>query len=115
MTPEQLLKVRQTIALLSSMVDGGEDHSESSNKMQQEAYEIIDAGITTKDAVDTLVKALSEDKEYFYSWQANIAMQFKDSLEKYKNGEGLYVITPLTVHEEANAAAVAFLNLLVSQ
>lgn len=42
MTPEEKLKVRQTIALLSSMVDGKEDHSHTSEEMVKESLAIID-------------------------------------------------------------------------
>ena len=31
-----------------------------------------------KEAVSVLVEALRSDPEYYYSWQANIAMAFQD-------------------------------------
>lgn len=64
-----------------------------------------------KDAVDTLVAALSEDKSdgsYYYSWQANIAMAFKDEggLFTYNN------LTPELLHKIANDGAKRFLDIL---
>ena len=61
----------------------------------------------TKQAVETLCKALREDSDYYYSWQANIAMQFKDEM-----GRGGYEVDE-QVHEIANDAAKAFLDLLI--
>lgn len=67
-------------------------------------------GISTKQAIEQLVKALKEDEEYYYSWQANIAMAFKDEMDRYyKTGE----IDRETVHKAANQAAKNFLNLLI--
>ena len=77
----------------------------------------------TKLAVDILCQALREDPEYYYSWQANIAMQFKD-LFTYDSltGAGLLesritqkvtINTPEEIDEIANNAAKNFLNLLI--
>ena len=64
-------------------------------------------------AVTALIKALSQDKtegSYYYSWQANIAMAFKDEWDReqfqqsQQDGEA--------VHRLANQAAKNFLNLL---
>lgn len=41
MTQEQNLKVRQTIALLSSMINSGELHSEQSEKLKNESLSIL--------------------------------------------------------------------------
>ena len=77
----------------------------------------------TKLAVDILCQALREDPEYYYSWQANIAMQFKD-LFNYNSlsGSGLIgsritknvsINTPEEIDEIANNAAKNFLNHLI--
>lgn len=67
-------------------------------------------------AVNSLTKALKEDKEFFYAYQANIAMQFKDEFHRIagKPGEVIHVNSD-DVHEIANTAAINFLNLLCSQ
>lgn len=71
-------------------------------------------GITTKEAVEQLIKALKEDPEYYYSWQANIAMSFQDEYSKRFKGQTLYPEgeTPAIIAEIANEAAKNFLNLL---
>ena len=60
--------------------------------------------LTTK-----LIKALKEDKDYYYGWQANIAMAFYDEYrrceKKYKNRKD--------IHRIANNAAKNFLNTLM--
>lgn len=58
----------------------------------------------TKQAVETLVKALKEDPDYRESWKANIAMAFKDA---YDNADVMDEI-----HTIANTAADNFLNIL---
>ncbi len=64
--------------------------------------------MTTKEAVKQLVKALKEDEGYKYSWQANIAMAFKDEYARtVSSGKPI-----IGVHEIANTAAINFLNLL---
>jgi hypothetical protein len=60
-------------------------------------------------AVKLLVKELKKDNSYYYSWQANIAMSFKDEYnrycKRYKNRTD--------IHKIANNAAKNFLNLLM--
>jgi len=62
-------------------------------------------------AVKILLTALKNDEDYYYSYQANIAMAFKDEYDrnnkKYKNRKD--------IHDIANQAAINFLNLLISQ
>jgi len=64
-------------------------------------------------AVKTLCKELRKDPDYFRSYQANIAMQFKDEYsrkrknKKYLNNDD--------IHEIANDAATSFLNLLIKK
>ena len=59
--------------------------------------------------IDELKKALKNDKELYYAYQANIAVQFQDEFarnkKKYKNRHD--------VHEISNVAAKNFLNLLI--
>lgn len=70
-----------------------------------------------KNAVDTLCNALSEDKSegsYYYSWQANIAMAFKDEFDRYaKDKEIEGSAQNFNVREIANNAAKNFLDLLI--
>ena len=76
-----------------------------------------------KQAIEVITKALREDPDYYYSWQANIAMQFKD-LFTYDSltGSGLLgsritqkvtINTSEEIHKIANDAAKNFLNLLI--
>ena len=62
-----------------------------------------------KKAVEKLQKALNKDKDYYHSWQANIAMAFYDEYrrrpKKYINRQELLEIS--------NNAAKNFLNLLI--
>ena len=59
--------------------------------------------ITTKQAVEQLVKALKEDEGYWISWQANIAMAFYDACDPDSNER-------TAIHEVANKAATNFLD-----
>lgn len=72
-----------------------------------------------KQAVETLCNALHEDKSegsYYYSWQANIAMAFKDEFDrKAKEKEPHFtkwLFTENGLHEIANNAAKNFLDQL---
>ncbi len=58
-------------------------------------------------AIDTLIKALNEDDQYRYSWQANIAMAIKDEL--YRAG-----ITGELIHKACNQGAINFLGQFTS-
>lgn len=59
--------------------------------------------------IEKLVKTLKNDKELFYAYQANIAMQFKDEYARnkkpYKNKKDIHVI--------ASNAAKEFLDLFI--
>jgi hypothetical protein len=63
--------------------------------------------VTTADAVKHLCEQLKLDQGYFYSWQANIAMQFKDECDR----QGIKFPQ---MHDVSNQAAINFLNLLCS-
>lgn len=58
-----------------------------------------------------LVKALKEDPDYYMSWQANIAMAFKDEFSRHPRAAE--AVNSETVHVIANTAAKDFLNLLI--
>lgn len=66
-----------------------------------------------KKEVDVLCKALKEDEGYFISWQANIAMAFKDEYERTMNELNTHYNHDI-IHLIANRAAKNFLNLLIS-
>jgi hypothetical protein len=61
--------------------------------------------MTTKEAVVHLVSELKKDEGYYMSWQANIAMQFKDECKR----QG---VTLPGIHEISNNAAKNFIDLL---
>ena len=67
--------------------------------------------ITTEQAVQHLQKVLSEDPDYRYGWQANIAMAFYDECQKYM-GLG-YNLVDADIHKIANDAANRFLDILL--
>lgn len=64
------------------------------------------SNITTAQAISKLCEELKKDSGYFYSWQANIAMQFKDNCHRAG------VDFP-QLHEIANKSAIDFLNVLM--
>jgi transposase len=65
-----------------------------------------------KKEVDVLRKALKEDEGYYISWQANIAMQFKDEYGRKMEELGTQYNSDI-IHEVANTAAKNFLDLLI--
>lgn len=67
-------------------------------------------------AVEILCDELSKDKSegsYYYSWQANIAMAFKDEIARMKIQRNY--LTSEDVHQASNQAAKNFLDLLISK
>lgn len=66
------------------------------------------------EAVKVLTEELSRDEGYFYSWEANIAMAFKDEWNWHVEKQG-YPYTKEHIHEIANKAANNFLNQLCKE
>ena len=69
---------------------------------------------TIQQSIASLVEALEEDKEpgsYFYTWQANIAMSFKDEWRRAVE-TGSDPCDYSSIHDIANKAAQNFLNML---
>lgn len=64
----------------------------------------------TKDAIDHLISELKKDKEYRISWEASIAMAFKDAFHYSGHKHDSEV-----VHEVANKAAAAFIDQLIGK
>ena len=62
-----------------------------------------DPSSATREAVETLSVALRTDPGYWLSWEANIAMAFKDEVARNPKA---------SVHEQANAAAKNFLTMI---
>ena len=67
-----------------------------------------------KEAVETLCAALKEDAGYYYSWQANIAMAFKDEYGRAYEKSPIMWETDLDLHTVANTAADNFLKQLIN-
>jgi len=65
-----------------------------------------------KKEIDVLCKTLREDEGYYISWQANIAMQFKDEYHRRMEKLGIQYDSDV-IHEIANTAAKNFLDLLI--
>ena len=63
--------------------------------------------------IKELVKALKEDKGYYMSWQANIAMAYKDNEYWYRQKTGKKYLNNKDKHIIANNAAKCFLQLLI--
>jgi hypothetical protein len=61
-----------------------------------------------EESVNVLRKALKEDEELYYGYQANIAMAFVDEV-----GSSDLVIDHNDLHEIANTSAINFLNTLI--
>jgi len=71
--------------------------------------------MTTPEAVSHLISELKKDEGYYYSWQANIAMAFKDEFHRQAGQPGeVKHVNSDDIHEIANQAAKNFLNLLIS-
>jgi hypothetical protein len=60
-----------------------------------------------------LFKALRKDKDFYYSYQANIAMAFKDEYARHKRLKPY--LNNNDIHNIANNAAKDFLNLLIKE
>lgn len=67
-----------------------------------------------KEAVEILIEALKKDEGYRISWQANIAMVFKDEFSNFSDSK-IGFISLDDVHVIANKASDNFLNLLCNQ
>lgn len=63
-----------------------------------------------KAAITTLCEELTQDKDYCYSWQANIAMAFVDSYRWYWEKLGVPTSQNPHIHKIANEAAIYFLR-----
>ena len=69
---------------------------------------------TVKEAVDTLILALSLDEEYTYTWQANLAACFYDAYFKANDKNAFSNEEELEIHVIANDAAKDFIEKLKS-
>lgn len=75
-----------------------------------QAYEIAKNNAESlKYGVELLCNALREDPNYYISWQANIAMAFKDEYDRTSD------VFKNDIHTIANEAAKNFLNLLINK
>lgn len=68
--------------------------------------------MTTKEALEHLVKQFKDDPSYRISWVSNIAVSFCDQTYRYKKRTGKKYLTAVDVHIIANDAANDFLNQL---
>jgi len=60
-TDDDIAKTQEALALLSSMVDGGEEHSETSTKVLSDAREVLDK-------LKTRMAAQDSELEEFTNW-----------------------------------------------
>lgn len=63
-------------------------------------------------ALALVTSALNEDPEYFYLWQANIAVQFQDAIYRSKKKHKKKYLNRQDIHKASNEAAMEFLKLL---
>ena len=62
-------------------------------------------------AIDILIDKLKTDEQYYYSWQANIAMFIHDECMRYKKKNNKKVLSNKDLHTCCNIGAKEFLNL----
>ena len=82
--------------------------------LECEAY--IEYKTPLQKAIEILQEEL-KDPDYFYAWQANIAVAFQDLIEYSKldlASVDICLYTRDRIHELSNKAAINFLNLLKS-
>lgn len=68
----------------------------------------------TKETIQNFFKILKEDQGYYISWQANLAMTFKDEVRWYKESKRIENLSEEDIHKIANAASIKFLDRLIS-
>ena len=71
--------------------------------------------MNTAEALKHITKELKHDRDYRFSWQANIAMAFKDRYSQYKKEMNKKVLSNEDIHVVANDAADYFLKLLCDE
>lgn len=84
------------------------------------AFDVVELVLPTKElkselakSVERLCHALLNDREYFYSWQSNIAVAFQDA---YRNwNERMPAMASINIHEISNEAAINFLKSLLNE
>lgn len=59
-----------------------------------------------------LIKALREDKDFFYAWQSNIAVAFQDEVAEFRTKKKY--LNRQDVHKISNDSAIRFLNNLIN-
>ena len=68
--------------------------------------------IEIKDAIEKVISELKNDKGYYESWKANIAMSFKDNERWYREKTGKKYLNKNDKHIISNDAADYFLKQL---
>lgn len=89
---------------------------ESSNAKRIGDQLVKDINEDLPNAITVLQNHLKEDKtggSYYYAWQSNIAMAFKD--EYYREALKEHTAENVDIHKVANEAAKNFLDLLIKR
>lgn len=80
---------------------------------------ILNKKIKISDAIDLLRESFQDKSpgSYYYSWQSNIAMAFKDRFHQYVKEEATneVIVMDYDLHKIANDAAKNFLDLLIKK
>jgi hypothetical protein len=64
-------------------------------------------------AIETLVKSLKDDPDYYNAWKANIAMAFVDNARWYREKNNKVHLSGKDIHAIANQSADYFLKLFM--
>lgn len=73
---------------------------------------MTEENMTVAQAVNVITKAFKDDPAFRYSWEANIAMAFKDNWRWHFGPVPDHNVAQEDLHKVANKAADYFLNLL---
>ena len=65
--------------------------------------------------IGELCKMLREDQDFYYSWQSNIAMSFKDAFSRRATEYEQKAFGSDLIHAIANEAAMNFLDLFIKE
>lgn len=69
--------------------------------------------VTIKDAVEVLIQNLKSDPDYYYGWQANIAMSIHDEWYRQCTERDWTDLGKIDMREVCNKGAKQFLDLLI--
>lgn len=109
-------KITYTYSCKPSVVIKAKKKSKKNGSVSELIQSLLEEYNGTSKAIPFSVKNLCErlkkDKDYYYSWQANIAMAFQDEFRKEFPASSTGYLFDL--HKISNEAAKYFLNNLIN-